>query len=427
MSTRPTVVVTGLGATTPLGGDVASTWEGLLSGASGVTKLEDEWARDFPARLVARMAVEPTSVLERVEARRLDRCQQAALVAGRQAWADAGFDPVPKSKDGVPSETVRGVDPERLAIVVGSGIGGAVTMLTQDDILEEKGVRRVSPLTVPMLMPNGPAAALSLEFGARAGVHATVSACASGAEAISLAADLIRLGRADVVVAGGTEASIHPLPLAGFASMRALSPRNDEPEAASRPYDKGRDGFLLGEGAGVVVLERASHAAARGQQAYGVLAGAGLSSDAHHVAAPEPTGAGATRALAAALRDAGLEPSDIGHVNAHATGTPLGDVAEAMAIRRALGSAADGTLVTGTKGSSGHLLGAAGAVEAIATVLALREGTVPPTRNLDDPDDAVDLDLVRLAPRTLPDRPAALSNSFGFGGHNVTLAFARLA
>jgi len=276
-------------------------------------------------------------------------------------------------------------------------------------------------------MPNGPAATVGLALGARAGVHTPVSACASGSEALAVALDIIRLGRADVVVAGGTEASIHPLPLAGFASMRALSPRNDEPEAASRPYDKGRDGFLLGEGAGVVVLERASHAAARGQQAYGVLAGAGLSSDAHHVAAPEPTGAGATRALAAALRDAGLEPSDIGHVNAHATGTPLGDVAEAMAIRRALGSAVDGTLVTGTKGSTGHLLGAAGAVEAIATVLALREGTVPPTRNLDDPDDALDLDLVRLAPRTLPDRPAALSNSFGFGGHNVTLAFARLA
>ena len=264
MSERPTVVVTGLGAITPLGGDVASTWEGMLAGRSGITRLDDEWARDFPARLVARMSVEPTDTLERVEARRLDRCQQSALVAGREAWADAGFDPVPKSKDGVPNETVRGVDPERLAIVIGSGIGGALTMLGQDDVLEERGVRRVSPLTVPMLMPNGPGAALGLEFGARAGVHATVSACASGAEAISLATDLIRLGRADVVVAGGTEAVVHPLPMAGFAQMRAMSTRNDEPERASRPFDKGRDGFVLGEGAGVLVLESAEHAAARG-------------------------------------------------------------------------------------------------------------------------------------------------------------------
>lgn len=410
------VVITGIGALTPLGAGAMPTWRGMLAGASGARQLDAPWAADLPVRIAAPLHPDAEQALAdgipAAERRRLDRTQQMALVAAREAWADAGGP---------------GVEPERLAVVIASGIGGVITLLEQYDVLKEKGARRVSPHTVPMLMPNGPAATVGLALGARAGVHTPVSACASGSEALALALDIIRLGRADVVVAGGTEASIHPLPLAGFASMRALSPRNDEPEAASRPYDKGRDGFLLGEGAGVVVLERASHAAARGQQAYGVLAGAGLSSDAHHVAAPEPTGAGATRALAAALRDAGLESSDIGHVNAHATGTPLGDVAEAMAIRRALGSAADGTLVTGTKGSTGHLLGAAGAVEAIATVLALREGTVPPTRNLDDPDDAVDLDLVRLAPRTLPDRPAALSNSFGFGGHNVTLAFARLA
>jgi len=410
------VVITGIGALTPLGAGAMPTWRGMLAGASGARQLDAPWAADLPVRIAAPLHPDAEQALAdgipAAERRRLDRTQQMALVAAREAWADAG---------------APGVEPERLAVVIASGIGGVITLLEQYDVLKEKGARRVSPHTVPMLMPNGPAATVGLALGAQAGVHTPVSACASGSEALAVALDIIRLGRADVVVAGGTEASIHPLPLAGFASMRALSPRNDEPEAASRPYDKGRDGFLLGEGAGVVVLERASHAAARGQQAYGVLAGAGLSSDAHHVAAPEPTGAGATRALAAALRDAGLEPSDLGHVNAHATGTPLGDVAEAMAIRRALGSAADGTLVTGTKGSTGHLLGAAGAVEAIATVLALREGTVPPTRNLDDPDDAVDLDLVRLAPRTLPDRPAALSNSFGFGGHNVTLAFARLA
>ncbi|HST66325.1 MAG TPA: beta-ketoacyl-ACP synthase II, partial [Mycobacteriales bacterium] len=395
MTDRPTVVVTGLGATTPLGGDVASTWEGMLAGNSGVTLLEDEWARDFPARLVARMAVEPTSALERVEARRLDRCQQAALVAGREAWADAGFDPVPKSKDGVPNETVRGVDPERLAIVVGSGIGGATTMLGQDDILEERGVRRVSPLTVPMLMPNGPAACLSLEFGARAGVHATVSACASGAEAISLAADLIRLGRADVVVAGGTEAVVDKLPMAGFAQMRAMSTRNEEPERASRPFDKGRDGFVLGEGAGILILESAEHAAARGARVYAEIAGAGITSDGYHITAPDPSGSGAARAIRLALRDAGVDPADVVHVNAHATSTPTGDVAEAAAIRAALG---DRALVSAPKSMLGHLLGAAGAVETIATVLSVRDGVVPVTRNLEDLDDDVELDVVSVEP-----------------------------
>jgi 3-oxoacyl-[acyl-carrier-protein] synthase II len=414
---RPTVVVTGLGATTPLGGTVASTWEGLLAGASGVTLLEDEWARDFPARLVARMAVEPTSLLERVEARRLDRCQQAALVAGREAWADAGFDPVPRSKDGVPNQAVRGVDPERLAVVVGSGIGGATTMLGQDDILEERGVRRVSPLTVPMLMPNGPAASLSLEFGARAGVHATVSACASGAEAISLAADLIRLGRADVVVAGGTEAVVDKLPMAGFAQMRAMSTRNDEPERASRPFDKGRDGFVLGEGAGILILESAGHAAARGARVYAEIAGAGITSDGYHITAPDPSGSGAARAMTLALRDAGLGPADVVHVNAHATSTPTGDVAEAAAIRAALG---DHALVSAPKSMLGHLLGAAGAVETIATVLSVRDGVVPVTRNLEDLDDDVDLDVVSVEPRRLP-VPVAVNNAFGFGGHNVAL------
>jgi 3-oxoacyl-[acyl-carrier-protein] synthase II len=417
VSSRPTVVVTGLGATTPLGGTAASTWEGLLAGNSGVSLLEDEWARDFPARLVARMAVEPTSVLERVEARRLDRCQQAALVAGREAWADAGFDPVPKSKDGVPNETVRGVDPERLAIVVGSGIGGATTMLNQDDILEERGVRRVSPLTVPMLMPNGPAASLSLEFGARAGVHATVSACASGAEAISLAADLIRLGRADVVVAGGTEAIVDKLPMAGFAQMRAMSTRNDEPDRASRPFDKGRDGFVLGEGAGILILESAEHAAARGARVYAEIAGAGITSDGYHITAPDPSGSGAARAIALALRDAGLTAADVVHVNAHATSTPTGDVAEAAAIRAALG---DHVLVSAPKSMLGHLLGAAGAVETIATVLSVRDGVIPVTRNLEDLDDGVELDVVSVEPRRLP-VPVAVNNAFGFGGHNVAL------
>jgi len=409
------VVITGLGALTPLGSGVAATWSALLAGASGARTLDAAWAADLPVRIAAPLHDDAEQALAdgipAADRRRLDRTQQMALVAAREAWADAG---------------APGVEPERLAVVIASGIGGVITLLDQYDVMKERGARRVSPHTVPMLMPNGPAATVGLALGARAGVHAPVSACASGSEALAAALDLIRLGRADVVVAGGTEAAIHALPLAGFAAMRALSPRNDEPEAASRPYDKGRDGFLLGEGAGVVVLERASHAAARGQRAYGILAGAGLSADAYHVAAPEPTGAGATRAIAAAVRDSGLQPADIGHVNAHATGTPLGDVAEAMAIRRALGDAADDVVVSGTKGSTGHLLGAAGAVEAIATVLALRDGTAPPTRNLDDPDDDVHLDVARVSPRRFPIGRAGLSNSFGFGGHNVALVFAPL-
>ncbi len=407
------IVVTGIGALTPLGPDAPSLWRGLLAGANGTRPLTQPWAADLQVRIAAQLSQEAEAKLAAEvpphQRRKLDRVQQMALVAAREAWADAG---APE------------LDPERLGVCVSSGIGGIVTLLDQYDVLKERGASRVSPHTVPMLMPNGPAAAVALELKARAGVHVPVSACASGSEAIAMALDMLRLGRADVVVAGGSEAVIHPLPIAGFATMRALSTRNDEPEAASRPYDKARDGFVIGEGAGILVLERASSARARGATIYGVLAGAGLSSDAHDVVAPEPTGAGASRALAFALRDAGLEPSDIAHVNAHATSTPMGDVAEARAIRKALGGAADSLVVSATKGSTGHLLGAAGAVEAIATLLALRDRLAPPTRNLDDPDDAVDLDIARLDPRPLRSGPlAAVSNSFGFGGHNVSLAF----
>ena len=279
-------------------------------------------------------------------------------------------------------------------------------------------MRRVSPLTVPMLMPNGPAGAVSLELGARAGAHAPVSACASGAEAIAWGLDMIRAGRADVVVVGGTEAVVHPLPMAGFAQMRALSTRNHEPAAASRPFDKGRDGFVLGEGAGVLVLERAEYAAARGRTPYAVLAGAGITSDGYHMTAPDPEGSGAARAITLALRDAELDRSDVVHVNAHATSTPVGDIAEAKAIRAAIG---DHPLVTAPKSMLGHLLGAAGAVEAIATVLSVRDDVVPVTRNLDDLDDGVELDVVRVEPRRTP-VPAAVNDAFGFGGHNVAVA-----
>lgn len=402
------VVVTGVGATTPLGGDVPTTWEGLLAGRSGVTKLTQDWAESLPVRIAAPVAVEPTSVLERVEARTLDRSQQFALVAAREAWRDAGSPDVP---------------PERLAVVIASGIGGVLTLLSAYDVLKERGARRVSPHTVPMLMPNGPAATVGLELSARAGVHTPVSACASGAEAVALGLDLLRLDRADVVVVGGTEASIHALPLAGFAAMRALSSRDDSPETASRPYDKGRDGFVLGEGAGVLVLERAAAATARGAKQYAEVAGAGITSDAFHVAAPDPVGAGAARAMSRALADGDLSPADLVHINPHATSTPVGDLAESVAIRTAMGAAADGVPVSATKSQTGHLLGAAGAVEAIFTVLALHHRLAPLTRNLDDPDDQIDLDVVRVDHRPLPAVGAALSNSFGFGGHNVALAF----
>jgi 3-oxoacyl-[acyl-carrier-protein] synthase II len=277
---------------------------------------------------------------------------------------------------------------------------------------------------VTMIMPNGPAAVVGLEIGAQAGVHTPVSACASGAEAIAYAARMIQSGRADVVVAGGTEAAICDITMAGFSAMRALSTRNDDPTAASRPYDVDRDGFVMGEGAGVVVLESAEFARARGAQVYAVYAGAGLTADGHHIAQPDPDGAGAARAITEALIDADVTPSDIKHVNAHATSTPQGDIAEAVAIRRALGSDADHAVVTGTKSMTGHLLGGAGAVESIFTILALRDRQVPPTANLHTIDPEVDLNIAHGAPVSLPPGDlVALNNSFGFGGHDVALAF----
>jgi 3-oxoacyl-[acyl-carrier-protein] synthase II len=402
------VVVTGLGATTPLGGDVPTTWSAMLAGRSGVRVLTEDWVESLPVHIAARVAVDPSEVLPVPLQRRTDRGSQFALIAAREAWADAG---TPE------------VDPERLGVVVASGIGGVTTLLAAYDTLKEKGARRVLPMTVPMLMPNGPAAQVGLELVARAGVHTPVSACSSGAEAVAYAVEMIRGGRADVVAAGGTEAAIHPLPLAGFAAMQALSMRNDEPERASRPYDKGRDGFVLGEGAGILVLERLDHALARGARIYAEVAGSGISADAHHIAQPDPVGSGAARAMAKAVENAGGTPSDVVHINAHATSTPVGDVAEVKAIRLALGDATDGVAVSATKSMTGHLLGAAGAVESIATVLAVHERTAPPTTNLEDLDDDVHLDVVRGEPRRLPDGDLlALNNSFGFGGHNVALA-----
>jgi 3-oxoacyl-[acyl-carrier-protein] synthase II len=409
MSTSTDVVVTGLGATTPLGGDVASTWEALLAGRSGVSRITEDWIKEYPAQLVARLATDPADQIDRVRARRLDRSQQVAVIAAEEAWRESGA-------------AAAGVEPERIAVVFGTGIGGALTLLGQDDILEEKGPKRVSPFTIPMLMPNGPAAAVGLAIGAKGGVHAPVSACASGAEAIRWGLDLLRFDRADIVLVGGTEACIHPLPMAGFAAMRAMSTRNDEPERASRPFDKGRDGFVLAEGAAALVLERADAAKARGARVHARLAGAGGTADGYDLVAPHPEGEGAARAIGAALRDAGLSPADIGHVNAHATSTPVGDTAEAAAIRSSLG---EHVMVSATKGQTGHLLGAAGALESVFTVLALREQIIPATANLDDPDDDAavqSLDIVRNEPRRAT-FSAAVNDSFGFGGHNMALVF----
>jgi 3-oxoacyl-[acyl-carrier-protein] synthase II len=409
LNTNDPVVVTGLGATTPLGGDVPSFWQNLLAGKSGVRVLTEDWAAPLAVRIAATMAVDPTEILPRVQARRLDRSEQAALVAAKEAWEDAGF-------TGTTEEN--GLDPHRVAVVIGTGIGGVTSLMAQHDVLLEKGPSRVSPLMIPMNMPNGPAAYVGLQIGARAGVHTPVSACASGAEAIAYGLDLLQLGRADLVVVGGTEACIHPLTITGFAQMRAMSTRNDEPERASRPYDKNRDGFVLGEGAGVLVLERLSSAQARGRQPYAVLAGAAMTADSHDIVQPDPDGNGQARAARMAIERSGVAASDVVHVNAHATSTPAGDMAEAKWIAKMLG---EQTIVTGTKSMTGHLLGAAGAVEAIATVLSIVNDIVPPTINLDDPDDELSVDVPREARKVTVN--AALNDSFGFGGHNAALVF----
>ena len=403
------VVVTGLGATTPLGGDVPSTWDALLAGKSGVRALTEEWALDASVQFAARVAVEPSDVMERVEMRRLDRSEQFALIAAREAWKDAG------SPD---------VDKTRLGVVIASGIGGVITLLDQYDILKTKGARSVSPHTVPMLMPNGPSANVGLELQAKAGIHTPVSACASGAEAIGYAMEMIRTGRADIVVTGGVEAAIHALPMAGFASMKALSTRNDDPAKASRPYDKDRDGFVLGEGGGVIVIESLEHAQARGAKIYAELAGQGLTSDGYHIAAPDPEGAGVARAVEYALKDSGVALSEVVHLNAHATSTPAGDVAEAHALGAALGADIAHVAVSATKSMTGHLLGGAGAIESIFCILALHHRMAPPTINIENLDEAVTIDVVRDTPRPLPAGPiAAINDSFGFGGHNVVLIF----
>lgn len=407
------LVITGLGATTPIGGDVPTLWENALAGTPGAKTLEHDWVEKYelPVTFAAEVSVEPAEVLARPETRRMDRSTQLGMVAARQAWADSGL-----------AETE--VDGERLAVSFATGIGGVWTLLDGWDTLREKGPRRVMPMTVPMLMPNGAAGAISLELGAKAGARTAVSACASGVESLDLAIELLRSGEADVVMAGGTEGAIHPFTLAAFSSMQALSKRNDDPAAASRPYDVDRDGFVMGEGAGALVIETEEHAKARGARIYAELAGSGVTSDAHHITAPDPEALGATRALRKALESAGASPEEVTHVNAHATSTPVGDKPEYGAMKAAFGDQLENICVSATKSQTGHLLGAAGAVESVLTVKALHDRKAPVTINLDNQDPDMPLDVVTGTPRELSSGDQmAVCNSFGFGGHNAVAAF----
>ena len=404
------IVVTGIGATSPIGGTASESWTALLAGESGVRTLLHDWVadHDLPVTFAAEAKVRPEEVLARQEIKRLDPSSQFALISAREAWADAGLD---------------GVDPERIGVDYSTGIGGLWTLLDAWDTLKEKGPRRVLPMTIPMLMPNAAAAAISMNLGARAYARTDVSACASSTEAIANAYDHLQKGYADVVIAGGTESVVHPLPIAAFAAMQALSKRNDDPATASRPYDITRDGFVLGEGAGSIVLETEEHALARGARIYAELAGGSVTSDSYHITAPDPTGSGASRAVLAALAQAGATPADVSHINAHATSTPVGDIAEYNALLAVFGERVSQIPVSATKASTGHLLGGTGALEAIFTILALHHRTAPPTINLTEQDPAILLDVV-TSPRPLGDGPLlAISNSFGFGGHNAVVAF----
>ncbi|MCI1749475.1 MAG: beta-ketoacyl-[acyl-carrier-protein] synthase family protein [Acidipropionibacterium sp.] len=400
------ISITGYGAVTSFGLGVDALWSGLLEGRSGARDLEGPVWEGLPVRIAAPVTADLEAELGHPKARQLDRSQQLALIAAAEAWRDAGSPEV---------------EPERLAVAVGTGIGGVNTLLGQDDVLESRGARRVSPRAVPMLMPNGAAAQLSIEYGAKAGAFTPVSACASGAEAITMAARLIACDEADVVIAGGTESAVVPLTMASFAQATALARPDGDPATVSRPFSADRRGFLLGEGAGIVILERADHAAARRARAHAELAGWAVTSDAYHITATEPSGAQQVRAIRGSLRRAGLSPSDVDHVNAHATGTPVGDLSEATAIEEVLGT---GVSVTAPKSAIGHLFGGAGAVETIIAVKTIEDGVIPATLNLDEPDPQIHVDVVSGTPRRQEVR-VALNNSFGFGGQNVTLALTK--
>lgn len=405
--TFPNVVVTSLAATTSIAGDVDATWKGLLAGESGIDTLTgfvDEF--DLPVRIGGKLKTSPDETLSRVEIRRMSFVERLALGLGRTVWENAGSPEV---------------DRERLGVVIGTGLGGGEALIDAVDKLRNDGYRKVSPFAVQMVMPNGPSATVGLELGAKAGVLTPVSACSSGNEAIAHAYRMIAMGDADIVVAGGVEGQLDAVATASFAMMRALSTRNDDPSRASRPFDKDRDGFVFGEAGALVVLETEEHAKARGATIHARLLGAGITSDGFHIVAPDPEGTGAARAMTKAINGAGLSPSDIGFVNAHATATPIGDIAEAKAINSAVGNHA---AVYAPKGALGHSIGAVGALEAVLTVLSLRDGVIPPTLNVDNQDPEIDLDVVKGEAR-YGRIDFALNNSFGFGGHNVALAFGR--
>ncbi|MDF0513298.1 beta-ketoacyl-[acyl-carrier-protein] synthase family protein [Agromyces sp. H3Y2-19a] len=404
------IVVTGIGASSPIGGTAPDSWAALLAGASGARTLEHDWVAEYslPVTFAAEALVRPDTVLERPVAKRLDPSSQLALVAALEAWADAGSPEV---------------DPERLGVDFATGIGGVWTLLDAWDTLREKGPRRVLPMTVPMLMPNSASGNLSLHFGARAFATTVASACASSTESIFNAIEHLQDGLADVVIAGGTESAIHPITIASFASMQALSKRNDDPATASRPTSIDRDGFVMGEGAGVLILETEEHAKARGAKIYAYVAGGGVTADSYHITANDPEGRGAARAVRLALEQAGASPDEVTHINAHATSTPVGDPNEYQALKAVFGARVDDIPVSATKASTGHLLGGTGALEAIFTVLALRDRVAPPTINITEQDPEVPFRVSGATQELGSGDQLAISNSFGFGGHNAVVAF----
>jgi beta-ketoacyl ACP synthase len=404
----PSVVVTAVTATTSIAPDIESTWKGLLAGESGIHVLEDEFVTkwDLQVRIGGHLKEPLDPLMTRLELRRMSYVQRMAKYLGNQLWEAAG---TPE------------VDPDRFSVVIGTGLGGGEKIVEMYDAMNEGGPRKVSPLAVQMVMPNGAAAVVGLELGARAGVITPVSACSSGSEGIAHAWRQLVMGDADIAVCGGVEGGIEALPIAAFSMMRAMSTRNDNPEAASRPFDKDRDGFVFGEAGALMVIETEEHAKARGAKPLARLMGAGITSDAYHMVAPAPDGLRAGHAMKRAMESAGLEPKDIDHVNAHATATPIGDTAEANAIRVA---GVEHAPVYAPKSALGHSIGAVGALESILTVLALRDGVIPPTLNYETPDPEIDLDVVAGEPRYGEYR-YAINNSFGFGGHNVALAFGR--
>lgn len=408
MTTR--IVVTGIGATSPLGGNVADNWTNLLAGVSGARLLEHDWVEEtqLPVKFAAEAIVRPEEVLARPVAKRLDPSSQFALIAAMEAWEDAG---APE------------IEPERLGVDFATGIGGVWTLLDAWDTLREKGPRRVLPMTVPMLMPNAAAGNLSLHFNARAYARTVASACASSTESLVNAVEHIRDGLADVVIAGGTESAIHPITVASFASMQALSRRNDSPETASRPGAIDRDGFVMGEGAAALILESEEHAKARGAKIYAYVEGGGVTADSYHITANDPEGFGAARAVRMALEAADASPDEVTHVNAHLTSTPVGDPNEYTALEAVFGDRIREVPVSGTKASTGHLLGGTGALEAVYTVLALQDRVAPPTINMTEPDPAVPFNLSVQPQQLGAGDQLAISNSFGFGGHNAVVAF----